>query len=107
MLRGGAAPSLNMNVQKSGITTGVTSGKITSVMVDVKAKDDKILKNQIIISPPNGSFQPFSKHGDSGSGIFDIGTNNVVALLWGGFDNSLDSVASPINPILDYFSCSV
>ena len=98
-------PALNMNVKKSGRTTGVTSGKITSVNVTVNVggygacgSGTKIAKfvGQFLVTP--GSF---SAGGDSGSLIVktvSTGRPNPVGLLFAG--STSVTVGSPINAVL-------
>ena len=100
-----AVPALNMNVKKSGRTTGLTSGKITAVNVTVNVGGygacgfgTKIAKfvGQFFVTP--GSF---SAGGDSGSLIVkpvSIGRPNPVGLLFAG--STSVSVGNPINAVL-------
>ena len=97
----------NLAVQKFGRTTGLTMGTVDSisVMVDVCYKtagpfrclELARFEDQIFITPAG-----FSAGGDSGSLIVtDDGNNNPVALLFAGNDSG--TIASPIQPVLDYF----
>jgi len=100
-----AIPALNMNVKKSGRTTGVTSGKITSVNVTVNVggygacgSGTNVAKfvGQFFVTP--GSF---SAGGDSGSLIVktvSTGRPNPVGLLFAG--STSVTVGSPINAVL-------
>jgi len=100
-----AVPALNMNVKKSGRTTGVTSGKITSVNVTVNVggygscgSGTNVAKfvGQFFVTP--GSF---SAGGDSGSLIVktvSTGRPNPVGLLFAG--STSVTVGSPINAVL-------
>jgi hypothetical protein len=98
---GSGTPVLNRKVAKSGITTEITNGIVDGI-VDVLEPD---MRNQITITGLNGVF---SKPGDSGSAVIDTTENKVVALLWGGStEKSPRTIASPINPILSLFHCSI
>jgi hypothetical protein len=104
------APALNMAVQKSGRTTGVTSGVVaaTSVTISVKygsqcggGRGTGTFKNQIRITPGT-----FSDGGDSGSLIVTTGTSpQAVGLLFAGGTN--DTFANPIQAVLDALGASM
>jgi hypothetical protein len=73
-------------VEKSGRTTGVTYGSVTSINVSVKVAygegcPEYDFVDQVAIS---GTPPPFSDHGDSGSAILDSTTLAPVALLFAG-----------------------
>ena len=103
-----AEPAVGDNVLKSGLTTDITRGEIEVVNVTVKI-DDVRLDRQFFILATN--CPAFSEGGDSGSAVIRENTGSaraVVGLLWGGDTaDPTRSVASPINPILSYFDCSV
>ncbi len=85
-----AIPLPNMEVIKSGRTTGVTKGRITAIKVNgVKVNYGTngqphvaTFNNCIEIVGVNG--QRFSDHGDSGSVILEASTGKPVALLFAG-----------------------
>ncbi|MEZ0449014.1 peptidase S32, partial [Cellulomonas sp. ICMP 17802] len=97
-------------VRKSGRTTGLTSGVVTST--DYTTSVDfgpgigwKTLRDQIRIEPGEG-VDAFSAEGDSGSAVVaEDGT--VVGLLWAGEDDGSFSVASPIAVVLDTLGVDV
>ncbi len=104
-------PVLGLAVKKSGRTTGLTSGTITSVNVTVDVTYNKQcgigsqtarFVNQFVISP--GSF---SAGGDSGSLIVeDVATlPRPVGLLFAG--SSSVTVANPINAVLSALGVGV
>lgn len=99
---GSAVPTLGMNVVKSGVTTDITNGVISG-FYDIQQPN---MRNQIGIQARRAG-ELFSDHGDSGSGIIDTASNNVVGLLWGGANNNALTLASPIIPILNRFNCTV
>lgn len=77
-------PEVDLKVQKSGRTTGLTTGKIlaigASVNVNMGEKETATFDDQFVTTP-------MSKPGDSGSMILDI-ENNVVGLLFAGSDKA-------------------
>jgi len=106
-----AAPTLNMKVEKSGLTTAVTRGTVRYIHVNI-CNDDKIeFKNQVMIENDGGI--KFADHGDSGSVVVDNAAtpNSVVALLWGAYEDKSKgikfTIASPITPILTHFECTL
>lgn len=81
--------ALGMNVQKSGRTTGHTTGMITQIDVTVRIDyygPSALFEGQLIASP-------MSQPGDSGSAVLDE-DRRVVGLLFAGSD-----AATIINPI--------
>lgn len=105
------SPTLNLPVKKSGRTTGLTHGTITSVNVTVDVSYSKTcgsgnqtarFVNQIFVSP--GSFLG---SGDSGSlMVEDVApAPRAVGLLFAG--SSTVAVANPINPVLNAFSVNM
>jgi len=103
-----ATAAINMSVQKSGRTTGLTAGTIlaTNVTISVKygsvcggGKGTARFTNQIRIGYAN-----FSAGGDSGSLIVTNGngTPQPVGLLFAG--SSTDTFANPIQDVLAAFS---
>jgi hypothetical protein len=97
-------PSLYLPVQKSGRTTGVTSGKITAIDATVlvtysqkcaskSTQTAKFIK-QVVIGPGG-----FSAGGDSGSLIHDTASPpHAVGLLFAG--SSTVTIANPISDVL-------
>ncbi len=83
--------TLGMNVQKSGRTTGHTTGMITQIDATVRIDyygPSALFEGQLIASP-------MSQPGDSGSAVLDE-DRRVVGLLFAGSD-----AATIINPIAD------
>ncbi|UXS31746.1 hypothetical protein FY152_06465 [Agrobacterium tumefaciens] len=99
---GAAVAALNMNVTKSGVTTNITNG-VVSGFYDVQQPN---MRNQIGISPRRAG-EVFSQPGDSGSAVIDTAGNNVVGLFWGASAQGTISLASPIQPILNLFNCTI
>ncbi|MDZ7336187.1 MAG: S1 family peptidase [candidate division KSB1 bacterium] len=95
-VHGIAEPELNMKVRKSGRTTAVTEGTITSLntMVEVGYGNGKsaIFENQIITTN-------MSAPGDSGSLLVTADGNNAVGLLFAGSNEV--TVFNPIQQVLD------
>lgn len=90
---GVARPTLNMQIVKSGRTTGLTQGRVTQmdVTVDVKfGMRTARFTNQVFSSR-------MSEPGDSGSLVLDY-QRNAVGLLFSG--SSSVSVFSPIGAVL-------
>ena len=86
---GVGTPTLGTAVQKTGRTTGHTSGAITQIDVTVRIDYDgnpALFTGQVIASP-------MSSPGDSGSVILDMG-RRVVGLLFAG-----SGAATVLNPI--------
>ncbi len=83
--------ALGMSVQKSGRTTGHTTGIITQIDATVRIDyygPQALFEGQLIASP-------MSQPGDSGSAVLDM-DRRVVGLLFAGSD-----AATVINPIAD------
>jgi len=93
-IQGVTLPALRMPVQKSGRTTGLTTGKIRAlnVTVDISYGAGKILRfeKQILTTP-------MSEGGDSGSLVFDL-KNQAVGLLFAG--SSQTTLLNPIEEVL-------
>jgi len=101
-------PTVGLAVEKSGRTSGLTTGKISSINTSLSVQYQKgcnngkkftvSYKNQIVINSST-----FSAGGDSGSLIV---TNNschqAVALLYAG--NSSTTVGNPIGEVLNKMS---
>ncbi|MDR6859871.1 hypothetical protein [Variovorax guangxiensis] len=98
------APTLGMQVGKSGRTTQLTSGRITAVGVTINVNygSGRIARfvNQIAVRAPQGDF---SQGGDSGSLIWTWDARRApVALLFAGgggttFGNPIASVLSSLD----------
>ncbi|MFA4919954.1 MAG: hypothetical protein WC581_11990 [Thermodesulfovibrionales bacterium] len=104
-------PTINMEVQKNGRTTGLTTGTVTAVDVTVRVSYNKTcgkgsqtatFTNQFIISSAG-----FSAGGDSGSLIVENCSPypRAVGLLFAGSNTT--TVANPINNVLSGLSVSM
>ena len=92
-IKGVANPVLNSVVKKSGRTSGVTEGKITTINATIDIQNSTF-KKQIIA---NITTLP----GDSGSLLLNE-NNNVVGLLFSGDDEDYGiSYANPIKLVLE------
>ncbi|MFD0935713.1 S1 family peptidase [Methylobacterium trifolii] len=88
-------------VCKVGRTTGWTEGEVTQIAVVTDVRYGAGLarfRNQIGIAASPDNTGPFSKAGDSGSGILDR-DHKLVGLLFAGSENR--TLANPIQPVLD------
>ena len=86
-------PTLGMLVQKSGRTTGYTTGKIKDMSATVKVQYDKktaLFRNQILTTA-------MSKGGDSGSLVLDE-KKRAVGLLFAGSD--VVTICNPIQEVM-------
>jgi hypothetical protein len=95
-------PSVGMNVQKVGRTTGLTTGQVLSLSARVRVNYDNQFgqfQNQIAIRGTGGS--AFSQPGDSGSLVLSTGTVQPVALLFAGSDQT--TFATPIRTVMNAF----
>jgi len=94
-LRGVTEPELGMAVRKSGRTTGVTTGEITSVDTTVRVvysgNVTAIFRDQIVTSP-------MADGGDSGSVLVDAEVR-AVGLLFAGSDRS--TIYNRMTSVLD------
>lgn len=98
-------PAVGMTVQKSGRTTGATTGTIqsfdTQVRVDyqpscgVGRHVEHTYDNQLVITPPS-----FSAPGDSGSLIVSTALR-PVGLLYAG--SAMTTIAHPVQDVIDAF----
>jgi hypothetical protein len=92
---GVVSPQLGMEVEKSGRTTGLTTGQIRAVNVtlNVSYGSGRTLRfdNQILTTN-------MSAGGDSGSLVVDK-TNKAVGLLFAGSDQG--TLLNPIQKVLD------
>jgi hypothetical protein len=96
-------PALNMTVKKSGRTTGVTTGTVSTINASVMVNYGSGCGNykftgQFIVTP--GSF---SDAGDSGSPVVDS-SNNPVGLLFAG--SSSNTICNPIRTVMSQLGVS-
>jgi hypothetical protein len=97
---GAGEATLGMRVQKTGRTTGYTTGTVTQIDATVRIDYDgpsAMLEGQLITTP-------MSQPGDSGSAVLDMG-KRVVGLLFAGSDAA--TVLNPIDQVLDAFGVEV
>lgn len=89
-------PSINMQVQKFGRTTGLTTGRIIALNASFTIGYDfgNARFNGCIV------FSSMSQGGDSGSIIFDMNMK-AVSLLFAGSPKV--TIGSPIQPIINYY----
>jgi len=102
--------TLGMAVRKRGRTTGLTHGTVDSVSLSVRIDyedgiGEKILSNQIGITPDTAQNAMFGDHGDSGSVVVD-GSRKIVGLYFAGSDDGY-GVANPIADVLTALNISV
>ncbi|MBD3203583.1 hypothetical protein GF327_04765 [Candidatus Woesearchaeota archaeon] len=100
-IKGTVKPVLGMQVQKSGRTTGYTTGTIdvidASVTVNYGEGKEAVFEEQIITGP-------ISQGGDSGSAVFDM-NNNLVGLLFAGSDQV--TILNPIARVFELLDLSL
>jgi len=86
---------INMNILKSGRTTGVTEGTVraidSTVNVDIGENKESVFTDQIVTSP-------ISQGGDSGSLVLDK-DRNAVGLLFAGSNNA--TVCNKISNVME------
>jgi V8-like Glu-specific endopeptidase len=85
-------------VKKRGRTTKVTQGTVYSIYLSGTRTDGWEYQDQIGVEAAAPS-TTVSQPGDSGS-VFINDSNQVIGLLWGG-DGETQSVASPIQAVMD------
>jgi hypothetical protein len=88
-------------VHKAGRTTGWTEGQVTqlAVVTDVRYRAGSArFRGQLGIAPSSDNSGPFSKAGDSGSGIVNE-HQQLVGLLFAGSETR--TLANPIQGVLD------
>jgi hypothetical protein len=95
-----------MTLAKSGRTTGLTCGEVSSISTDVRVQYQQGCNqgkkfivdyiNQVVVSGSS-----FSAGGDSGSLMVDAATARPVALLYAG--SSSTTVGNPISDVLAAF----
>jgi len=101
--------SVNMTVAKSGRTTGLTCGPVTSVLTDVSVQYQRgcnsgkkftvKYNDQVIVGSSS-----FSAGGDSGSLIVNAATAQPVALLYAG--SSTTTIGNPIQDVISALNIS-
>ncbi len=102
--------NLDMEVAKSGRTTGLTCSYISAVDLTVKVNyykdcaetqpyDTKIFHGQIAIEGAN-----FTDSGDSGALVLDAGNAKAVGMYFAGGTNGDGETLSLVNPIHDVLS---
>lgn len=102
---------LELEVQKHGRTTALTTGRITGINATILVKYDSgtaRFDGQIEVTRPDGS--PFSEGGDSGSLIVTCNGVNPVALLFAGgetLDGDKVSFGNPIDDVLSELSAEL
>ena len=99
------AAVVGMKVEKTGRTTGYTSGTVQDVSADVKIGYDLgtlTFTDQIIIV---GGRKSFSDAGDSGSLIVEQKSKRPVGLLFGGSDTH--TIANHIEDVLEQLSVNI
>jgi hypothetical protein len=97
---GVAVATLGTEVQKSGRTTGLTSGSIIQIDVTVRVaygSQTALFVNQLMAGD-------MSQPGDSGSAVLDM-NRNVVGLLFAGSDNT--TIINPIQKVLEALNVQV
>jgi len=93
-------------VQKRGVTTGLTKGRVYKIYSMVKGENDEIKYIDEIYIMPNNLKRNFAEKGDSGSVVVNE-NNQLVGLLYGIQLNGLNvnnGVACDITYIFNYFS---
>jgi endonuclease G len=99
-----------MEVIKSGRTSGVTYGRVTSVILGTLKMRygnlERIIQNVMRIDPRQ-PFEQVSAPGDSGSWWLDAETNQVVGLHFAGQDSPEQAVAIDMQSVLDALNVDV
>jgi hypothetical protein len=104
----GVPASINLDVAKSGRSTGLTCSAVIATNVSVSVQYTKNCDgtgtpftveylNQVDVTGGD-----FSAEGDSGSLIVSQNTADPVALLYAGSDS--DTVGNPVGPVLGFFA---
>jgi hypothetical protein len=90
---------------KRGRTTGQTWGTFTAMdmggQILMSTAFHRQYRNAALVLTSSPTFDPFSRPGDSGSAVFNLG-GEVVGILFGG--NGLTSLVTPIGQITAAFS---
>jgi hypothetical protein len=96
---------LSMKVEKTGRTTGYTTGTVDDISADVKVQYDigtLTFSGQIIIVGGNTSF---SDAGDSGSLIVEQNSKRPVGLLFGG--SNVYTIANHIEDVMNQLGVTI
>ena len=101
------APAVNLPIAKSGRTTGLTCGSITSinatVQVDYSSTCGGPTSKTVTYTGQVVTGSNFTLPGDSGSLIVDAQTAQPVALLFAGDPSNASAVGNPIQQVLNAF----
>jgi hypothetical protein len=92
--------ALGMRVQKTGRTSGYTSGTVTQVDVTIRIDyygPTAVFDGQVVLSP-------LSQPGDSGAAVLDEG-RRVVGLIFSGSGSA--TVMNPIQDVLEALEVEV
>ncbi len=92
-------PALQMQVRKQGRTTGYTEGTITLMNATVNVSYNTPTGVQQARFVGQVMTSPMSQGGDSGSLILEVGSLNVIGLLFAG--SSRATIFTPIDTVLD------
>lgn len=97
-VKGSGDPQVGLVVQKSGRTTGYTTGDIQAVNVTISVRYGGLVQiatfiDQVVVQ----SSVQFSAPGDSGSLVLDM-NNNAVGLLFAGSEAS--TIINPIREVM-------
>jgi hypothetical protein len=88
-------------VYKAGRTTGATEGIVTSigavVTIEYSKGNSAFFNGQIVIEPTRDNTRPFSKPGDSGSGVLNA-RHELVGQLFAG--STFQTLVNPIELVL-------
>jgi hypothetical protein len=95
-------PVVDLNVQKSGRTTGVTKGKVAAIGLTIAVNYPSIglvtIENTFSVKHASGQF---SRGGDSGSVITTAPQNNPVGLLFAADSGSKATYANTMHSVLE------
>ncbi|MBC8098888.1 MAG: hypothetical protein H7Y11_05560 [Armatimonadetes bacterium] len=97
-INGTQAPTLGMTVRKSGRTTELTQGIITSLNATINITYDTVNGPRTARFTGQTLAQSISQGGDSGSLIVDAAQNRAVGLLFAG--SPVATVFTPIDVVL-------
>ncbi|WBV58242.1 hypothetical protein PFY10_07260 [Chryseobacterium daecheongense] len=93
---------IGAEVRKSGITSDITTGNVTSITTSLRLTDfngDQVIANNLVMIQGNSGL--FSRPGDSGSAIFTTGDNpQLVGILGGATLSGSPTYASAADAIL-------
>ncbi len=97
-VKGVTDPEIDMEVIKSGRTSGVTTGKIKSIHSTVQVN---LSENEVATFTDQFITEPISKAGDSGSLVLDR-QNRAVGLLFAGSDQA--TICNDIKNVMEALS---